>query len=41
LKELGVEAYPTLFVIDPSGKLLYRGHSVDTATAAIRAALGK
>ena len=41
LEELGVESYPSLFVVGGDGTLLYRGYSVEAAANAVRAALTK
>jgi tetratricopeptide (TPR) repeat protein len=39
LKAFGVRGFPTVFVVDPDGKVVYKGHSADEAETTIEATL--
>ncbi len=40
-KEFGVRGYPTIFVLDKSGEIVYKGHSADDAEEAVEESLTK
>jgi tetratricopeptide (TPR) repeat protein len=38
-KEFGINGYPTVFVVDPGGKIIYKGHDAHAAEEAVEKSL--